>query len=256
MVDWYEFYNAGRYSEARPLLEQEAAKEPVPGEMSLFLGAVQTLLDKDRRHIDSALEITRGNVAEDLAMAVAGCILWDIGLHDEGAAKLRKACSLCSSVQNLSLAARRFEKDPSFDEESVLLYNRILAETPRDAGTLVGRGAAKEGKAVRLLDEALRDFKLALEIDPQEPSAHYEMGNILGCQGELEEALLHFKLAAALKYWRLHCAYAGTAYCLKRLGRFDEAMQAVMESLRVKPDYEYAQELRGEIESAINTKMG
>lgn len=47
--------------------------------------------------------------------------------------------------------------------------------------------------------EAYREFKAALEIDPNYPEAHYNLGRVYKLQGFLKEALVEFQLAVQLK---------------------------------------------------------
>jgi tetratricopeptide (TPR) repeat protein len=239
-MDWYELFVAGRNEEAKPLLEKEVASESAPGQATLFLGAVQTLLDQDRRHLDAAAEAARSNVPEEFWLSLIGSTLWEIGFHEEGADRMRKAIVAHPTQENLALAADRFEKDLRYAREAIGLYDKILAEDPSAAPALVGRGSAKARLGEQLIDDAKRDFEAALKADPQEASAHYEMGNRLAFGGEYAEALAYFESAVKFGYWRLHCAHAGIAFCLQRLGRLEGAIRAARESLRIRPDYEYA----------------
>jgi tetratricopeptide (TPR) repeat protein len=51
-------------------------------------------------------------------------------------------------------------------------------------------------KQRRHLDEAVRHFEKAIEIEPQEIEANYELGKIARERGELERALQHFSIVA------------------------------------------------------------
>lgn len=242
-MDWKELFVAGRNEEAKPLLEKQVATEDVPGEATLFLGAVETLLDEDRRHLDAAAEAAREHVPGDLWLSVTGSTLWDIGICDEGADRMRKAIATNPTQQNLAMAASRFEKDLRYAREAIGLYDKMLVQEPCAALALVGRGSAKERLAQQLVDDAKRDFEAALKADPQEASAHYEMGNLLALQGDYAEAIACFESAVKFGYWRLHCAHAGVAFCLQKLGRLKEAADAACQSLMIKPDYEYARSI-------------
>ena len=247
-MDWVALYAAGRNVEAKPLLEEQVAHEQVPGMATLYLGAVRTLLDHDRRHLDIAIQAARSNVRQDLLASVAGSTLWDIGLHTEGAELLRKAITIDPNPQNLGVAASRFDKIPAFADEAICLHDRIIACDPRNVPALVGRGGTKVAKSMVLLDHAEHDFKAAICIDPHDPYANYEMGNLLATLGDYREGLEYFKASVEFGHREPHCAQAGIALCLQRLGKLDEAAQAANAALRISPDYKYARDLLAEIE--------
>ena len=61
---------------------------------------------------------------------------------------------------------------------------------------LVGLGAALS--RLGRTEEAIRNFQLALEIDPNDAAAHNDLGWTLASQGHVAEAVPHFKQALAL----------------------------------------------------------
>jgi len=124
-----------------------------------------------------------------------------------------------------------------------------LAICPEDAVALVGRGTIRGNQAVTLLDQAEQDILAGLLGDPNDGTAHYEMGNLLALRGGYLEALLRFRLALQYGHWLPHCSHAGIAFCLHKLGRHQEAAQAARESLSLMPDYDYARTLLAEIEA-------
>ena len=46
---------------------------------------------------------------------------------------------------------------------------------------------------LRRVDEAIADFRRALEIDPGHAQAHYDLGNALAAHGQLREAIEHYR---------------------------------------------------------------
>ncbi|MFB3893842.1 MAG: hypothetical protein ACE15C_17660 [Phycisphaerae bacterium] len=250
-MDWHELWLAGRNAEAKPILESKAVRESPPGQATLFLGAVRSLLEADRRHIDAAVIATQSTVRPDLVMAVSGCVLWDIGLKDEGADRMRRAIAISTTADNLDTAATRFQKENAYAKEAILLFEELLKLNPDDPDKIVGRGCARERYALLLLGLAKADFESAVAADPKSATAHYELGNILALLDEFEKGLPEFRRAVELGNWRPECAHAGVAYCLQRLGRLEEAKEAVAECLRIKPDYEYALGLERQIGAAL-----
>jgi len=47
-------------------------------------------------------------------------------------------------------------------------------------------------------EEAIRNYRLALELDPRDVAAHNNLGWILASQGRIAEAVPHFERALAL----------------------------------------------------------
>jgi superkiller protein 3 len=50
------------------------------------------------------------------------------------------------------------------------------------------------------LDEAIPNFRLALQIDPQDAAAHNDLGWTLASQGHIAEAIPHFEQAIDPEY--------------------------------------------------------
>ena len=234
-------YMQGKVKEALPLLEQAASVEHPPAWSTLGLGAVRTLLDRDRKHITEAADLVRPSLPEGEILAVLGTVLWDIGLREEGLAHMRRCLAIRPTYENLSVCVARIEKDDANIDEALGYYEKMLRLRPQEAAAFAGRGSLLVGK--RLYDAAFKDFKTALELNPDEPTAHYELGNLLAIQEHYDQALHEFERAVQLGYWRLHCAHAGIGYCWYKLGDMTKAGSAAGEALRLVPDYEYAKEL-------------
>lgn len=74
-------------------------------------------------------------------------------------------------------------------------------------------------------DEAIEQFKLALDHNPKDASSHFGLGNSYFLKKDYKTALVHYKLVSDLKpdYAKVHYAM-GLAY--RRLGMKDEAQKA------------------------------
>ena len=86
------------------------------------------------------------------------------------------------------------------------------------------------------LDEALASYTQAITLKPDYAQAHYNMGNALKKLGRLDEALASYTQAIALKpdFAQAHYNMGNT---LKELGRLDEALASYTQAIALKPDY-------------------
>jgi tetratricopeptide (TPR) repeat protein len=205
--DGFDLFSKDKYSEAIPLLERMAKIECPPADASLFLGASRSLASGDRKYIDEAVNEVKGNLPEDHICSVYGFALWDMGLHDDGAVYLRKSVELNPSKGNLDVCVCRFDTVPALGEEALVYCNMLLAIQPNDNMALLGRGCILEGKG--LFAEALKDFQEASRIDPNEPGAHYELGNLLVLMDDTEAALEEFMQHKL----ELLCVFVTSANC-------------------------------------------
>jgi tetratricopeptide (TPR) repeat protein len=85
-----------------------------------------------------------------------------------------------------------------------------------------------------MMEDAAREFELALGIEPKQARANFMMGLIAFRRGKLEEALNHFGSMppGAGDHYAVH---RNTALILELLGRYDHALGALDEALVTKP---------------------
>jgi Flp pilus assembly protein TadD len=109
----------------------------------------------------------------------------------------------------------------------------VVTDLPVGARQHLNYGAALR-KADRL-DEAAREYHIALGFEPGSATAHYNLATVLMAQDKIDEAAEHF--AQALRFdsragdYRYYYAYA-----LERLGRDDEARFQYEEAVAFKPN--------------------
>ena len=103
-----------------------------------------------------------------------------------------------------------------------------------------GSASARNNLGVALeqsgsFEEAISQYRKALEIDPDLTMAHYNLGNLLDSLAREDEALVHFRRAV-----RSDPGHAGShnniGLILMRQGKPDEALQSFREALRADPD--------------------
>ena len=118
----------------------------------------------------------------------------------------------------ISAARKALELDPRLAEAHVL-----LAETYETAWHWA---------------EAEAEYKLALELNPNDAVAHFGFADWLVCQGRLDEALAWSQRARELD--PLGVSGVHTAWILFHARRYDEAIRELRSVLAAQPDHTYA----------------
>ena len=86
------------------------------------------------------------------------------------------------------------------------------------------------------LEEAIAQFRKALEMEPHDADAHYKLGIALIGSGRLEEAIEQYRKALKLNPDKAEARNnLGTA--LLGCGRLDDAVAQYRRALQIKPDY-------------------
>jgi tetratricopeptide (TPR) repeat protein len=85
-----------------------------------------------------------------------------------------------------------------------------------------------------MMEDAAREFELALIIEPTQARANFMMGLIAFRRGRLEDALRHFG-SMPPGAGNTYSVHRNTALILELLGRYDDALGALDEALITKP---------------------
>jgi tetratricopeptide (TPR) repeat protein len=91
-----------------------------------------------------------------------------------------------------------------------------------------------------MTDEAVEQYRKALELDPESASAHYNLAAFLARSGEYAAAEHHFR--AALEVKPSAPTYTGLAAVLYHQGRVDDAIVSLNEAIETDPKYPAAYE--------------
>jgi tetratricopeptide (TPR) repeat protein len=161
----------------------------------------------------------------------------------------RALLGLPSAMLLVSLAVLSFRgTHVYFDLHS--LYGDIIEKNPGGWAAHLNLGAKLlfEGKK----DEAMEQFRIALELSPKQPIAHTNYGDAifdLGIRkgfepGQLDTAREHFQTAMDLEP-RWMPAYVGLAKTLIREEKYDEAMKYLTRALELYPNNPPALETMG-----------
>jgi tetratricopeptide (TPR) repeat protein len=96
-----------------------------------------------------------------------------------------------------------------------------------------------------LTEEAAELYRKSLELDPESPSAHYNLAASLAERGEYADAEGHFR--AALEVEPSAKAYSGLGFALWQQGRVDEAIARLHDAIEADPEYPVAYDQLGTI---------
>jgi tetratricopeptide (TPR) repeat protein len=88
-------------------------------------------------------------------------------------------------------------------------------------------------------DLAVREFKEALRINPDEPYSRRSLAMSLQMTGQIEEAIAEYTKSLE-KYPDDFLCHNDLGMALLQQGRFDEAIQHFSEALRLKPTFDQA----------------
>ncbi|MGO9587622.1 MAG: tetratricopeptide repeat protein [Limisphaerales bacterium] len=119
-------------------------------------------------------------------------------------------------------------------DEPIQHFERALQLKPDypEAHVNLGVAQAKQGK----LKEATQHFERALQLEPDYPETHVDLGVVQAAQGRLDEAIQHYERALQLDpdYTEAH---NNLGIALADRGKLDEAVQQYERVLQLKPDY-------------------
>jgi predicted negative regulator of RcsB-dependent stress response len=127
-------------------------------------------------------------------------------------------------------------------DEAMAEYRKALEEEPNHADAHNSLGVILLGRG--RLDEAIEQFQMGLRVKPQEAAAQADLGIALAKRGRLDEAIGHFQTALELKPDDAR-AHTNLATALASRGRFDEAIahyRAALALARQKNDAALAEQ--------------
>jgi len=81
-------------------------------------------------------------------------------------------------------------------EEAISEYRLAIQLDPKDAHPHTNLGTVLSDQGKR--EEAISEYRLAIQLDPKDALPHYNLGNVLSDQGKREEAISEYRLAIQL----------------------------------------------------------
>lgn len=106
-------------------------------------------------------------------------------------------------------------------------------------------------KSMKLYDQAMEQYKIALKLNPEFAEAHNNLGVMYGYKGIENKAIKHYQTAIKLKpeyiepYFNLAVLYIGIGDIDKARGEFENVLE-------IKPDHYQAQRFLDYIERQKN----
>ena len=119
-------------------------------------------------------------------------------------------------------------------DQAISQYRRALQVKPNyvEAHNNLGIALQLQGKP----DEAISHYRRALQIDPGYVEAHYNMGITFRAQGKHDQAINCYRQALRLKPYHVE-AHSNLGSVLSAQGKFDEAIKHFRQALQVKPNF-------------------
>ncbi|MBI5894281.1 MAG: tetratricopeptide repeat protein [Deltaproteobacteria bacterium] len=115
-----------------------------------------------------------------------------------------------------------------------VLFKKVIENSPDTAFAHNGLGSLYEKQGH--LDEAIKEYSIALSVKPYYSDAHANLGNIYADKGMLDEAIKEYLIALKLQPDNAgNHNNLGNAYADK--GLLDEAIKEYETAIRLKPDY-------------------
>jgi tetratricopeptide (TPR) repeat protein len=139
---------------------------------------------------------------------------------------------------------------------AVSIWSTAVAVRPENARAHYSLGTAlyNDGE----IEEALKHYRRALEIAPSSALVHYNLGNALRAKGELGEAVDAYRQALALNP-EMAVAHNNLGMVLRSRGQLEEAVAEYRHALRIDPEFPRAHnnlgvalQSQGRLEEAVH----
>jgi tetratricopeptide (TPR) repeat protein len=111
-----------------------------------------------------------------------GLVYCRLERFDEGIAEYRKALQLKEAKSSTAKSAGVATIRTNLANALTITANHLSASAPTVPEEAMGR-----------YDEAIREYEKALELEPQQPAIHRNLGLLLAKLGRYDEAVLHLR---------------------------------------------------------------
>jgi protein O-GlcNAc transferase len=190
--------DAGRDSEAVPVLEHAVELQPKSAEAAYQLAIVLQRVDRVPEAIDLLKRVVHSEPANAAALTNLGIALAQMHKATEGIPFLKKAVTINPS-------------DPTAHQDLAAAYIQI-----------------------NQIDDAVAELKIAIKMSPDSPQLHYDLGTAYKLQDDATDAIPELETAAKLNPAGSEPPYVlGLLYL--QVGRYQEAAQQLELSLRLHP---------------------
>ena len=230
---------SGRCDQALPLLTKSAARLPDTDlKKTVGLDGVKCAMTMNR--MDAAVDfirmLQRGFPKDPQVLYVATHVYSDLSIR----ASQELLYAAPASYQVHELNAEALEAQGRWDDAAAE-YNQVLQRNPQLAGMhyRLGRIILSKTRTATSNDEARREFKAELEIDPGNAGAEYVLGELARQDNNFPEALEHFGRATRLD-GRFADAFIGLGRSLIAAGRIGEAVAPLETAVKLAPQNDTA----------------
>lgn len=199
-------------------------------------------LRRDQHSFDQALPLFRQAIQLDprspqpRAGAVEALVLKYKDTNDarwlgEAERALQVAESINPDSVAVLIAAGRLAIARGRSEEALESYERVAERQPRNVEVLLR--IAEINTSLKRPKETIESYEKAIALDPHYYETYQELGVFYSDRGEYVRAAEQFRNAIA-RAPRFHEAYTNLGATLNQLGRDEEAIQMLQESLKIK----------------------
>ena len=117
-------------------------------------------------------------------------------------------------------------------DEAVLRYQEALQHNPRNQFAYYNLGLIAQTRGDNVAAE--NDYRIALSIDPNFPSALYNLATIIGASGDSREAIQLYRRAVGVDP-KMANAYLNLGILLRQTGQASEGDAAIAKAVQLSP---------------------
>lgn len=224
----------GRCKEALPLLKRALPRisdkdSKYHAGMAITRCAMD--LQDEKTAADMLLLMKRDFPADPEVLYIATHYFSEMGLH----AAQELATKAPASVQARRLEAESLESQGKNDEAAAI-YNKILEEKPKLPGIhyRLGQILLAEAGSTGSTDKARTEFQKEVEVEPNNASAEFILGELARRQGQWNEAVLHFTRASQLDVGFAE-AYLALGMSLNASGQYAASLKPLESYVKMQP---------------------
>jgi tetratricopeptide (TPR) repeat protein len=224
----------GRCDEASPLLKQLSADTSKETRYKVEMASARCALKRrDGQASVTALLALKHDFPQDPEVLYLSTQVF-IQIAESASSELYRIAP--HSYQVRRLQAESLESQAKWSEAAEI-YRRILEENPNlpEIHFRLGHVALSQPDLPNSTEDAKREFKQELAIDPTNASAQFWLGEIAHRDGQWDEAISRFTSAAKLDA-DLWTAYLGLGMALNSADRFPEAIAPLEKYIAAMPD--------------------
>jgi protein O-GlcNAc transferase len=207
--------DAGRDSEAVPVLEHAVELQPTSAEAAYQLAIVLQRVDRVPEAIELLRKVVRSEPANSAALTNLGMALAQMHKATEGIPFLKRAVTINPA-------------DPTAHQDLAAAYIQI-----------------------NQIDDAVVELKAAIKLSPDSPQLHYDLGTAYKLQDNATDAIPELETAAKLNPAGYEAPYVlGMLYM--QVGRYQEAAEQLEVSLKLHPQNGDGWETLGSVYSKLD----